>query len=280
VEGNSEHTIGQGIRQAAEEQGVSPVHSQDFEVLKGRGVKATVDGHTTYVGGPSLLEELGTEIPQALSQIASKADEQGQTLVYLIWDDQVTAAFALADQVRPEAAQAVKKLQQEGIQVIMLTGDSEATARSVAQNLGIDRYFAQVLPEDKDEKIKELQNNGTSQVAMVGDGINDAPALARADVGIAIGSGTDVAAESAGLILVKSNPLDVVKILQISRASHRKMVQNLVWASGYNVFALPLAAGALAAWGVLLSPAVGALIMSLSTVIVAANAQLMRRVDL
>jgi Cu2+-exporting ATPase len=189
------------------------------------------------------------------------------------------AAFALADVVRPESRQAVERLQEMGVEVVMLTGDSEQVASAVAEELGIDTYFAGVLPEHKDRKVAQLQAKG-KQVAMVGDGVNDAPALTRADVGIAIGSGTDVAIESAGIILVKSNPLDVVKIFELSRATYRKMVQNLIWATGYNVIALPLAAGALASVGFVLSPALGALLMSLSTVIVAVNAQSLRRVEL
>jgi Cu2+-exporting ATPase len=188
----------------------------------------------------------------------------------------VEASIALADVIRPESRQAVQELQRMGIQTAMLTGDSQAVARAVAEELGIETWFAEVLPENKDAKVSELQKAG-KQVAMVGDGVNDAPALTRADVGIAVGSGTDVAVESAGIILVRNNPLDVVKIIRLSRSSYRKMVQNLVWAAGYNVVALPLAAGVLASAGILLSPAIGALLMSLSTVIVAINAQLLRR---
>ena len=189
------------------------------------------------------------------------------------------AGFALADVIRPESKETVQRLHKMGLEVAMLTGDSEAVAKTVADELGIDHYFAEVLPEYKDQKVTELQQQG-KRVAMVGDGVNDAPALIRADVGIAIGSGTDVAVESAGLILVKSNPLDVVRIVKLSRASYRKMIENLIWAAGYNIVALPLAAGVLAPIGILLSPAVGALLMSLSTVIVAINAQLLRRQSL
>jgi Cu2+-exporting ATPase len=194
-------------------------------------------------------------------------------------DRNIRAAFALADVIRPESYEAVHRLQEMNVEVAMLTGDSQDVAQAVAEELGIHLYFAEVLPEHKDQKVVELQKQG-KKVAMVGDGVNDAPALALADVGIAIGSGTDVAVESAGIILVKSNPLDVVKIFKLSRASYRKMIQNLLWASGYNIVALPLAAGILAGAGILLSPAVGALLMSLSTVIVALNAQLLRRLDL
>jgi len=196
--------------------------------------------------------------------------------VYLFEAEQAVAAFAMADVIRPESKEAVDRLHEMNVEVAMLTGDSQAVAKSVAQELGIDQVFAEVLPEDKDQKVTELQRQG-KKVAMVGDGVNDAPALTRADVGIAIGGGTDVAIESAGIILVQSNPLDVVKIFSLSRASYRKMIQNLWWAAGYNIVALPLAAGVLAPVGILLSPAVGAVLMSLSTVIVAINAQLMRR---
>jgi P-type Cu2+ transporter len=199
--------------------------------------------------------------------------------VYLTTKDKILAAIAVADVIRPESKQAVQELSAMGIEVAMLTGDSQAVATAVANQLGIRRVFAEVLPEHKDQKVVELQKLG-KRVAMVGDGVNDAPALARADVGIAIGGGTDVAIESAGLILVNSNPMDVVKIFKLSRASYSKMIQNLWWAAGYNIVAIPLAAGVLAPWGILLSPAVGALLMSLSTIVVAINAQLLRRISL
>jgi Cu2+-exporting ATPase len=230
-----------------------------------------------------LLEMLEISLPDKLAQFEQRASQKGQSVVNLVQKNsngaQVLAAFALADVIRPESHQAIQKLHEMGVEVAMLTGDSQAVAKSVADELGIDTYFAEVLPEYKDQKVAELQKQG-KRVAMVGDGVNDAPALTRADVGIAIGSGTDVAIESAGIILVKSNPLDVVKIFKLSRASHRKMIQNLWWAAGYNIFALPLAAGVLAPIGILLSPAVGALLMSLSTVIVAINAQLLRGQEL
>ena len=197
-------------------------------------------------------------------------------MIYLITEEQIISSFAVADVIRPESKKAVQRLHEMGVEVAMLTGDSRPIAESVAKELGIDHVFAKVLPEHKDQKVVELQRQG-KRVAMVGDGVNDAPALTRADVGIAIGGGTDVAIESAGLILVNSNPLDVVKIFALSRASYRKMIQNLWWAAGYNIVALPLAAGLLAPWGILLSPAVGALFLSLSTIIVAINAQLLRR---
>lgn len=279
VEGDSEHLIARGIRSAAEQRDLTPPSVSDFEAIKGRGIQATYVGRTVYVGGPRLLEMLESDLPDELRQFRDNAGGKGQSVVYLVDDTQPVAAFALADVIRKESYDVVRRLSAMGIEVAMLTGDSEAVARAVAEELGIDTYFAEVLPEHKDQKVAELQQHG-KQVAMVGDGVNDAPALTRADVGVAIGSGTDVAIESAGIILVRSNPLDAVNIFELSRATYRKMIQNLIWATGYNVFALPLAAGVLAPIGIVLSPAVGALFMSLSTVIVAANAQLLRRVQL
>jgi Cu2+-exporting ATPase len=276
VEGDSEHLIARGIRRAAEERGLTPPEISDFEAIKGRGIRASYDGRTVHVGGPRLLEMLELDLPDTLVRFTDEAGQKGQSVIYLAQDRQVAAAFALADVVRPESRQAVERLRELGVEVAMLTGDSEAVAKSVADELGIGTYFAEVLPEHKDHKVAQLQGQG-KRVAMVGDGVNDAPALTRADVGIAIGSGTDVAVESAGIILVQSNPLDVVKVFELSRATYRKMIQNLIWAAGYNVFALPLAAGVLAPVGFVLSPAVGALLMSLSTVAVAVNAQFLRR---
>jgi P-type Cu2+ transporter len=275
VEGDSEHTIARGIRTSAEERNAVLPEVTQFEALKGRGVRANAGGHAVFVGGPRMLEMLELPLRGDMAQFSDRANSKGQSVVYLVQEKQIVASFALADVIRPESKQAVDRLHEMGIEVAMLTGDSEAVAKSVAEALGIDQYFAEVLPEYKDKKVSDLQAHGR-KVAMVGDGVNDAPALTRADVGIAIGSGTDVAIESAGIILVKSNPLDVVKIFSLSRASYRKMQQNLIWAAGYNVIALPLAAGVLAPLGILLSPAVGALLMSLSTIIVAVNAQLLR----
>ncbi len=279
VEGDSEHLIARAVRTKAEERGVTPPPVRDFEALKGRGIRAIHEGREVYVGGPRLLEMLEIALPDDLRHFRDEAGRKGQSVIYLVDEDQVVAAFALADVIRPESYQAVHRLQAMGMEVAMLTGDSAAVARAVAEALNIHTVFAEVLPEHKDRKVADLQAQG-KRVAMVGDGVNDAPALTRADVGIAIGSGTDVAIESAGIILVQSNPLDVVKIFALSRATYRKMMQNLIWAAGYNIVALPLAAGVLAPIGILLSPAVGALLMSLSTVIVAINAQLLRRVDL
>jgi Cu2+-exporting ATPase len=225
------------------------------------------------------LEILGISPSSSLTVFANEAGQKSQSVVYLIVEKQVVAAFAIADVIRSESKVVVNRLHEMGIEVAMLTGDSQLVAKSVASELGIDRVFAEVLPEHKEQKVAELQSQG-KRVAMVGDGVNDAPALTRADVGIAIGGGTDVAIESAGLILVKSNPLDVVKIIQLSRSSYNKMVQNLWWAAGYNIVALPLAAGILAPWNIFLSPAIGALLMSLSTIIVAINAQFLRRTAL
>ncbi len=275
VEGDSEHTIAQGIRRSVQEKELQIPAVSDFEAIKGRGIRARLSGQNLYVGGPRLLEMLNIQLPETLANFDRAASAKGQSVVHLVKDGKPIASLALTDVVRPESREAIQRLHAMDVQVAMLTGDSEAVAKTVAQELGIDIWFAQVLPENKDQKVIEMQKQG-KKVAMIGDGVNDAPALARADVGIAIGSGTDVAVESAGIILVKSNPLDVVKIIKLSRASYRKMVQNLIWAAGYNVVAIPLAAGVFARWGILLSPAVGAILMSLSTIIVAVNAQLLR----
>jgi Cu2+-exporting ATPase len=225
-----------------------------------------------------MLEMLEIQLPEEFKQFKAQAGEKGQGVVSLILENEIIANLAIADVIRPESRQAVDMLHEMGKEVAMLTGDSQAVAKSVSEELGIDHFFAEVLPEHKDQKVKDLQSKG-NQVAMVGDGVNDAPALTRADVGIAIGSGTDIAVESAGIILVKDNPADVANVFSLSNASYEKMKQNLIWATGYNVVALPLAAGVLAPVGFVLSPAVGALLMSLSTVIVAINAQLIRRMS-
>ena len=275
VEGDSEHTIAQGIQRSAQQKDLTLPVVQDFEAIKGRGIHARLNGHDFHVGGPRLLEMLNTSLPESLSDFDQAASAKGQSVVHLVQDGIPVASLGLADVIRPESHEAIQRLHEMGLQVAMLTGDSQAVAKAVAGELGIDTYFAEVLPENKDQKVIELQKQ-EQRVVMVGDGVNDAPALTRADVGIAIGSGTDVAVESADIILVRSNPLDVVKVIDLSRASYRKMRQNLFWAAGYNVVAIPLAAGVLAPWGILLSPAVGAILMSLSTVIVAINAQTLR----
>lgn len=279
IESDSEHLIARAIRNEAESRQIALPTVSQFSALKGRGVQAIYEGKPVYVGGPRLLEMLGISPSSSLTAFANGAGQKSQSVVYLIVEKQVVAAFAIADVIRSESKVVVNRLHEMGIEVAMLTGDSQLVAKSVAAELGIDRVFAEVLPEHKEQKVAELQSQG-KRVAMVGDGVNDAPALTRADVGIAIGGGTDVAIESAGLILVKSNPLDVVKIIQLSRSSYNKMVQNLWWAAGYNIVALPLAAGILAPWNIFLSPAIGALLMSLSTIIVAINAQFLRRTAL
>ncbi|SMP72932.1 Cu2+-exporting ATPase [Desulfonatronum zhilinae] len=276
VERDSEHPIARALLQSAEEQGIEVPGAEAFQAVPGQGVQARVDGRELQVGGPASLRKLSAEPPRALSEAAERFGRSGQAAVYLIEGGTVLATFAVADAIRPESYEAVKKLKQEGVEVAMLTGDSRAVAESVAKELGIDIVLAEVLPEDKAEKVKELQRQG-KRVAMVGDGVNDAPALVTADIGIAIGAGTDVAVEAGDVVLVRSDPRDVPRIVRLSRASYRKMLQNLWWAAGYNIVAIPLAAGVLAWAGILLAPAVGAILMSLSTVIVAVNAQLLRR---
>ena len=276
LEGDSEHLIAQAIRKFARDQKLALPAISDFSALKGRGVQASWENEIYYVGGPRLLEMHSLRPEGNIKSFTDAANSKAQSVVYLTTKDKILAAISIADVIRPESKQAVQALQEMGIEVAMLTGDSQAVAKAVASQLGIQRVFAEVLPEHKDQKVVELQQQG-KRVAMVGDGVNDAPALTRADVGIAIGGGTDVAIESAGIVLVNSNPSDVVKIFKLSRASYNKMIQNLWWAAGYNVFAIPLAAGVLANWGILLSPAIGALLMSVSTIVVAINAQLLRR---
>jgi P-type Cu2+ transporter len=280
AESGSEHPVARAITATARErEGLEVPDADSFRALPGRGVEATVEGHEILVGGPALLDERELEPPGSLGALAERAAEAGRSVLHLVRDGQVVAVFAVADQLREESAAAVKALQAVDVQVMMLTGDAEPVARAVAEELGIDRWFAGVLPDQKAERIRELQAEGRT-VAMVGDGVNDAPALATADLGVAVGAGTDVAVEAGHVVLVRSDPRDIPRILTLSRATYRKMIQNLWWAAGYNVVAIPLAAGVLAPWGVLLSPAAGAVLMSASTVIVAANAQLLRRVEL
>ena len=283
VELDSEHTIAQGIVRSARERGVDPLRSDDFRALPGVGVQALVQGRPLMMGGPALLKGRSVRVPAPLSTAAERAAGRGQAAVYLVeqaedgkGDARALAVFIVADVVRPESRAAIDALHRERIEVVMLTGDARPVAQAVAGELGIDQVFAEVLPEQKAGKIQELQRAG-KRVAMVGDGVNDAPALVTADVGIAIGAGTNVAVEAGDVVLVRNDPRDVARIIRLSRASYRKMIQNLWWAAGYNVVAIPLAAGVLAAQGILLSPAVGAVLMSLSTIIVAINAQLLRR---
>lgn len=279
AESESEHPIAKAIMRSAHERKLKVSQSSEFSALSGRGAKAIVDGRTIYVGGPRMLEELEADRSQDLAIAADNAGEDGKTVVYVIEDNKILGAVMLADVIREESKEAVTLLKSTGKRVAMLTGDSKAVAAWVAKELGIDEYFAEVLPENKAEVVSKLQSDG-SRVAMVGDGVNDAPALTQADVGIAIGAGTDVAIESAGIVLASSDPRGVAKIVKLSKATYRKMIQNLGWATGYNALAIPLAAGVLAGFGFILSPAVGAALMSLSTIVVAANAQLLRRLSL
>ena len=278
VESDSEHPLARAIVTAAKEKG--PVlRASEFRSMTARGVEATVDGRVLSVGGPTLVQERKAQIPSTIQGDVREWKERGASVLYLLEGAKVLGAFALEDAVAKESYEAVRALHDLGIKVAMITGDATQVAAAVAKELGIDEYFAEVLPEDKDSKVAELQARG-HRVAMVGDGVNDAPALARADVGIAIGAGTDVAIESAGVILASNDPRAVEGVVKLSSATYRKMVQNLVWATGYNAFAIPLAAGVMAWAGLNLSPAAGAVLMSLSTIVVAINAQLLRRVDL
>ena len=279
VERDSEHTIAQGIVKSAEEQKLPVSKASQFEAIPGHGVRAVIDGREFYMGGPAMLRRLNVTPTASVREAAERAASRGQASVYLLTTTDAIAAFAVADAVRPESREAIQRLHDQHIEVVMLTGDAKAVAQTVAQDLGIDTVFAEVLPGDKVEKIKSLKSQG-KRVAMVGDGVNDAPALVTADVAVAIGAGTDVAVEAGDVVLVRSDPRDVPRIIALSRASYRKMIQNLWWAAGYNILAIPLAAGVLAQQGVLLPPAFAAVLMSASTVIVAINAQLLRRARL
>jgi len=279
VDKPSEHYVARAIVKAATQAGLQLYPVKDFRALRGRGVQGKLDKKVVMVGGAAILEEKKLKVPEEIRAKIEDAARGGKTVVYVVVDSTLAGAIALADMVREESREAVKKLKAMGVKVAMLTGDSEEVAKWVAGELGIDEYFARVLPQEKAEKVKLLQGRGL-KVAMVGDGINDAPALVQADVGIAIGAGTNVAIESAGIILVRNDPRDIVKIISLSRHTYKKMLQNLFWATGYNVIAIPLAAGILAAQGILLQPAVGAIFMSASTVIVAINALLMRKAKL
>lgn len=279
VESESEHPIARAIVAAAKERKLKLKSVSAFTSLAGRGAKAKVGTELIYVGGPRLIEELKIPIPEEMIKAASIASEEGKTVVYVIAGKRVQGILMLADVIRPESKEAVRELQQMGKRVAMLTGDAKGVAAWVAKELSITEYFAEVLPEHKAETVKRLQADG-SHVAMVGDGVNDAPALVQADIGIAIGAGTDVAVESAGIVLASSDPRGVAKVVRLSKATYRKMLQNLAWATGYNAIALPLAAGATAALGFVLSPAFGAVLMSLSTIAVAINAQFLRRLKL
>lgn len=280
LEQNSEHIVGKGIVRKAEEQHVHLDKVANFKALPGLGVQGTLHGHEVYIAASyRYIEENKLIVPTEIAKAVKQAAKEGKTEVYLITNKKVIGALGLADIVREQSKQTIAMLKSMGIKTAMITGDSDEVAAYVSKQLGLDQYFAEVRPEDKAAKVKELQKNG-QQVAMVGDGINDAPALTQADIGIAIGAGTDVAIKSADIILVKSDPQDVVKVINLSKATYRKMLQNLGWATGYNVFAIPLAAGVLYGAGIVLAPALGAVLMSVSTVVVAFNAQLLRRVKL
>jgi P-type Cu2+ transporter len=282
AEADSEHPVARAIITAATEHPETAalgLRGTGFTATAGRGVKATVAGTEVMVGGPNMLRELGLSTPAELTAATEAWTGRGAGVLHVLRDGQIIGAVAVEDRVRPESRAAVAALQERGVKVAMITGDATQVAQAVGADLGIDEVFAEVLPQDKDTKVTELQSRGLS-VAMVGDGVNDAPALARAEVGIAIGAGTDVAMESAGVVLAGNDPRAVLSMIELSRASYRKMIQNLVWATGYNVISVPLAAGVLAPIGVVLSPAVGAILMSASTIVVALNAQLLRRTDL
>ena len=278
VEASSEHPLARAIVLAASSRGEVP-DASDFRSIPGRGVSALVDGASVEIGGPALLRERGLEEPAELSERSAVWRARGATVLSVVRDGLVIGTIEVEDEIRPESVETVRALHDEDIRVVMITGDAREVAQAVAVDVGVDEVMAEVLPEHKDEAVADLQTRGL-QVAMVGDGVNDAPALARADVGIAIGAGTDVAIESAGVVLASDDPRGVISVHRLSRASYRKMQQNLVWAVGYNVVAIPLAAGVFVWAGILLAPAVGALAMSVSTIVVAVNAMLLRRLDL
>jgi Cu2+-exporting ATPase len=275
VEKNSEHIIAKAIMDYVRKKDTTVPKTGDFKAIPGKGAQGKVAGKEVYVGSPNLLKELNVEVND---EKITTLQEEGKTVVFTVVDGKLAGAFALADKIREESRQAIRNLKAAGVKVYMLTGDAEAVANGVSKELNIDEYFAQVLPDQKADKIKSLKEKGY-RVAMVGDGINDAPALVTADVGIAIGAGTDVAIESADIILVKNDPRDVPKVADLSKKTYSKMVQNLWWAAGYNIIAIPLAAGILANFGVVIDPAVGAILMSLSTVLVAINSQTLRRYE-
>ena len=279
VEANSEHPLAKAIVAEAKRRNLPALQAADFEALPGRGARARVDGKNVAIGGPRLLIEANVTVPTEVEKLTILWASEGRTVLYAVADGQLLGSFALEDEIRPESHEAVTELHRLGIRIAMITGDSKMVADSVARRIGIDEVAAEVLPADKALAVKQFQTGGR-RVAMVGDGVNDAPALATADVGIAIGAGTDVAIESAGIVLVRSDPRDVVGAIELSRATYTKMVQNLVWATAYNLVAIPVAAGLFVRWGFDLPMSVGAVAMSLSTIIVALNAQLLRRVKL
>ena len=279
LEHDSEHTIAQGIVKTAEELGLAIPPASGFQAIPGLGVQAVVGGRQLSLGGPALLHRLNADVEPELRTAVDRAAARGQATITMLDQTTPLAVFAVADAIREESREAVERLHQQGIEVVMMTGDTQAVADAIAESLKIDTVFAEVLPDQKATKIREVQRQG-KRVAMVGDGVNDAPALVTADVGIAIGAGTEVAVEAGDVVLVRSDPRDVSRIVALSRATYRKMIQNLWWAAGYNILAIPVAAGVLDPWGVVLPPAAGAVLMTLSTIIVAVNAQLLRRVQL
>lgn len=279
IEAESQHPIARGIVKTAEDKGIAVPSADGFRSITGKGVAATIEGAEYHMGGPALLKAENVKVPPALLKEAGAAADRGQAAIYLVREGKALAVYAVADAIREESREAIAALHDRGIEVAMLTGDAQAVADAVAKELGIDTVFAEVLPEEKASKVRELQAQG-KKVAMIGDGVNDAPALATADIGIAIGAGADVAVEAGHIVLVRSDPRDIPRIITLSRATYRKMMQNLWWAAGYNIFAIPLAAGVLAPWGIVLTPAIGAVLMSASTVVVAINAQLLKRVKL
>ena len=279
VERDSEHAIAQGIVKSAEERGLSLAPVENFQAIPGEGVHGVVEGRQLMIGGPALLRRLNSEPGPDLKKAMSDAEGRAQTVITLVEGRDALAVLAVADAIRDESREAVQRLHSQGIEVIMMTGDAKPVADAVAKELGIDTVFAEVLPDQKASKIEEVKRTG-KRVAMVGDGVNDAPALLASDVGIAIGAGTDVAVEAGDVVLIRSDPRDVPRIIALSKATYRKMIQNLWWAAGYNIVAIPLAAGVLAPWGIVLNPAVGAILMSISTIVVALNAQLLRRVPI
>jgi Cu2+-exporting ATPase len=275
VNSESEHSLAKAMVEEATKQGMTLLAVKNFERLPGKGAKAEVEGREVRVGNDVLLNETGISVPPEQQSLIGGLSGQGNTVIHVIADGRLLGSIALADVIREESREAIGSLKRLGVKVAMITGDSEDVAAWVSRDLGLDEYFAKVLPQDKAEKVRALQKQGL-KVAMVGDGVNDAPALTQADLGIAIGAGTNVAIESAGIILVKSDPRDIPKIIRLSQMTYAKMMQNLFWASGYNLVALPIAAGALASRGIILQPAVAAIFMSLSTVIVAMNALFLR----
>jgi len=279
LEAKSEHPIAMSIVQKAQSESRKILLVKDFRAIAGQGVVGAVEGSRVAVGTAKLMQDNQIEVNQEQMRRIASLEQNGATVVYVASNTALIGAIALADTIKPESKQAVALLRAMGKQVAMITGDHDAIAKSVSETLGIDKYFSRVLPEDKVRKVRELQKNG-QKVMMVGDGVNDAPALTQAEVGVAIGAGTDVAAASSEIVLVKSNPLDIVKLIKLSQATMRKMHQNLFWAVGYNALAIPIASGVFFSWGIVLRPEWGAIAMTVSSVIVVVNALMIRRIKL